>query len=276
MTTTKTASGLRLGCNTVLFAMVGLEEALQHLAWAGYDGAELAYITGMVEHVQPGQDTASYKEIRQKAADLGLGLYAIEVTPNAAERVEAACQIASELEIPIVAIGSGGKTGDEESFRQAVDLGRTLAAVAGRYGVRLALKPHVGAAVYNTETALKAWQEIGSEHLGLNFDPSHLVRAGEDVAEAARQFTAAGAVVHSHFRDCLTQQIGGPPGPPEEQVPGRGRVDIPAVLRALKEGGYDGVLNLEVIGAKSYPVSRAMGIAAETRGYLNRVLQEIG
>jgi sugar phosphate isomerase/epimerase len=267
-------SPFRLGCNTVLFAMVDLNEALQHLAWAGYDGAELAYIPAMVEHVQPDQAESYYNEIKQRATDLGLGLYALECTPNAPERVENACRIAAALGIPVVAIGSGGKTGDEDSFRQAVDLGRTLAAIAGKHGVRLALKPHVGAAVYNTETALKAWKEIGSESLGLNFDPSHLVRAGEDVAEAARAFTAAGAMVHSHFRDCLTTQIGGPPGPPEEQIPGRGRVDVVAVIRALKEGGYEGVIDLEVIGAKGYPLGRAMGIAAETRGYLNRVLQE--
>ena len=265
----------RLGCNTVLFAMTTLEDALQHLAWAGYDGAELSYIGAMVEHVQPDQPDAYYAEIKQRAADLNLGLYAIEVTPNAPERVENACRIAAALGIPVVAIGSGGKTGDEDSFRQAVDLGRTLAAIAGKHGVTLALKPHVGAAVYNTETALRAWREIGSQSLGLNFDPSHLVRAGEDVAEAARAFTAAGAVVHSHFRDCLTTQLGGPPGPPDEQVPGRGIVDIPAVLRALRDGGYKGVLDLEVIGAKAFPLSRAMGIAAETRGYLNRVLKEI-
>ena len=266
----------RVGCNTVLFAMVGLEDALQHLAWAGFDGAELSYIPGMVEHVQPDQPETYYAEIKRRASDLGLGLYAIECTPNAPERVENACRIAAELVIPVVAIGSGGKTGDEDSFRQAIDLGRTLAAIAGKHGITLALKPHVGAAVYNTETALRAWKEIDSQSLGLNFDPSHLVRAGEDVAQAAKAFTAAKAVVHSHFRDCLTTEIGGRPGPPEEQVPGRGRVDIPAVLKALRDGGYAGAIDLEVIGAKDYPLSRAMGIAAETRGYLNRVLQEIG
>jgi sugar phosphate isomerase/epimerase len=265
-----------IGCNSVLFSMVDLDSALQHIAWAGYDGAELAYIPGMVEHVQPGQGQTSTDRIKRLAADLGLSLYALEATPSTPERIEQACGIAADLGIPVVAIGSGGKTGDEASFRQAVELGAKLAAIAGRSGVKLALKPHVGAAVYNTETALQAWREIGSPHLGLNFDPSHLLRAGEDVAEAARQFTAAGAVVHSHFRDCLTEKLGGPPGPPEEQVPGRGRIDIPAVLRALRDGGYAGVLDLECIGAKAYPLSRAMGIAAEARGYLRRCQQEVG
>jgi sugar phosphate isomerase/epimerase len=262
----------RLSCNTVLFAMVGVEEALQHLAWAGYEAAELPYIASMAEHVQPGAESSS--RIRRLAGDLGLALCAIEVTPNDPARVEAALQAASDLEIPVVAIGSGGKTGDEESYQQSVALGVRLAETAGRYGVKLAMKPHVGAAVYNTETALRAWREIGSPHLGLNFDPSHLHRAGEDVAEAARAFGQAGAIAHSHFRDCPTRTERGP-GTPEQQVCGRGEVDVPGVLRALASAGYQGPLSLEVIGAKQYPLSRAMGVAAENRGYLHRCLQEM-
>ena len=46
--------------------------------------------------------------------------------------------------------------------------------------------------------------------------------------------------------------------------------------RALQQAGYAGPLNLEVIGAGRYELSRAMGIAAESRGYLHRCLQEIG
>ena len=48
-----------------------------------------------------------------------------------------------------------------------------------------------------------------------------------------------------------------------------------ATLRALKNTGYAGPLNLEVIGAASYDLSRQMGIAAESRGYLHRCLQEL-
>ena len=264
-------SRFKLSCNTVLFGMTDVEEALRHLAWAGYDAAELPYIASMAEHVHPGDGSAL--RTRSLAQALGLTLAAIEVTPNDPARVEAALQAASELEIPVVAIGSGGKTGDEESYKQSVALGARLAEMAGRYAVKLALKPHVGAAVYNTETALKAWREIGSPHLGLNFDPSHLHRADEDVVQAARTFGQAGAIFHSHFRDCPSRTERGP-GTPEQQVAGRGEVDIPGTLRALADSGYQGVLSLEVIGAKQYPLSRAATIAAENRGYLNRCLQE--
>jgi sugar phosphate isomerase/epimerase len=264
----------RLGCNTVLFGMTDLADALQHIAWAGYDGAELAALPQMADHLQTGQGAGYARDLRQRAADLGLGLYAVEAATADPARLEAVLQTASALEIPIVAVGSGGKTGDEASFREAVESGGRLAEMAGRYGVTLALKPHVGAAVYNTETALRAWRQIGSPHLGLNFDPSHLHRADEDVAAAARAFAGAGALVHSHFRDCPSRTERGP-GTPEQQVPGRGEVDIPGVLRALQESGYSGVLDLEVIGARVYPLSRAMGVAAETRGYLNRCGQDL-
>jgi sugar phosphate isomerase/epimerase len=59
-------------------------------------------------------------------------------------------------------------------------------------------------------------------------------------------------------------------------VPGRGALDLPGILRSLKETDYSGPVNLEIIGAKEYPLSRAMGLAAEARGYLHRCLQEIG
>lgn len=267
---------IRLGCNTVLFGMADVDTALQHIAWAGYDGAELAALPAMADHLPSGQGaagTAEAKRIRSVAADLGLDLFAVEAATADPARLEAVLQAAAEIGIPVVAIGSGGKTGDAESFRQAVSLGGQLAEMAGRYGVKLAMKPHVGAAVYNTETALEAWRQINSPHLGLNFDPSHLHRAGEDVVSAAQQLGAAGAIVHSHFRDCASreQRV----GPPETQIPGRGEVDVPGALRALAQAGYRGALDLEVIGAKQYPLSRAMGVAAETSGYLHRCLQEL-
>jgi sugar phosphate isomerase/epimerase len=180
--------------------------------------------------------------------------------------------LAGELGVPIVNIGSGGKTGDEQSIVQAIEHIGALARLAGQHGLRLAVKPHVGQAIYNGATALRLMDEVREPALGLNFDPSHLYRADEQPQEIAARWGAH--IVTSHFRDCLSreQRV----GPPETQIPGRGTVDIPATLRALKGAGFGGPLNLEVIGAGAYELSRAMGIAAESRGYLRRCLQELG
>jgi sugar phosphate isomerase/epimerase len=52
-------------------------------------------------------------------------------------------------------------------------------------------------------------------------------------------------------------------------------IDFPKTLRALKDVGYDKDVNLVIIGAFTYPLSRQMGIAGEARGFLNRCLQEL-
>ena len=61
----------------------------------------------------------------------------------------------------------------------------------------------------------------------------------------------------------------------EQQIPGRGGIDFPKILRALKDVGYDRAVDLVMVGAVTYPLSRQMGIAAEARGYLNWCLQEL-
>lgn len=263
---------MRLGCNTVLFGATDLPTALEHVAWAGYQFVELAAIKGMCEHVQPDQGPEHAREVRELLAQHGLEATAMEAATTDRARLERLFVLAGELSISVVNIGSGGKTGDEESTRQAIEHVGDLARLAGEHGVRLAVKPHVGQAIYDGATALRLMDEVREPALGLNFDPSHLFRANEEPPEVARRW--AGKIITSHFRDCASreQRV----GPPETQIPGRGIVDLPATLRALAETGYDGPLNLEVIGAGGYELSRAMGVAAESRGYLNRCLQELG
>src|SRR5262245_23732902 len=263
---------MRLGCNTVLFGGADLATALTHLAWAGYRYVELAAIKGMCEHLRVDAGPAHVGEVRRLLADHGLEATAIEAATTDPARLEQILALAAELGVPIVHIGSGGVSGDEESARQAIAHIGELARLAGRYGVRLAVKPHVGQAIYNGATALRLIDEVRESALGLNFDPSHLFRANEEPQEVARRWGKH--IVTSHFRDCASREQ--KVGPPDTQVPGRGIVVIPATLQALDEVGYAGPLNLEVIGAGNYPLSRAMGIAAESRGYLHRCLQEIG
>ncbi len=269
--------GWQLGCNTVLFGGFDLDTALQHIAWAGYDGAELAAIPGMAEHAVPGRGPEHAAELREKASRYGLSLLAMEAATNLAQpenraRLVAAFDLAREAGIPVVTTGSSGKARDEESLQQAIGWIRELAAAAGERGVRYAVKPHVGSAVYNTETALRLVEAVDHPALGLNYDPTHLIREGDDPVEAARRLGPH--IIHVHIRDVGSRDPR--MGPPEVQIAGRGILDLPAILRTLWEVGYRGALDLEIIGAVKYELGRCMGIAAESRGYFHRCLQEIG
>jgi sugar phosphate isomerase/epimerase len=261
---------LKLGCNTVLFNQLDLFGALQHISWAGYDGAELAFLGNMAQHIQANTDESYIDEVKSTARKHGLELFAIEAS-GTKEEMAKIFEVASKLGIPIIAIGSGGKSGDPEETEKAFKYIQELAEVANTWGITLAVKPHVGACVYNTETALQFLNKMDSPSIGINFDPSHLHRAGDHTPSAALDL--GDRIVHSHFRDCPHRAQS--PGLPEQQIPGRGEIDIIGTLQALKEVGYDRVLDLEVIGAFTYPLSRQMGIASESRGYLHRCLQEL-
>jgi sugar phosphate isomerase/epimerase len=254
--------------NTVLFAGSDLRTALQHVAWAGYRYVELAAIQGMCEHVQIGEDANAVKTL---LAEFELQVTAMEAATTDRERLKGLFVTAREIGIPIVNIGSGGKTGDEDSTKAAIELVRDLARLAADSGVKLAVKPHVGQAIHDAATGLRLMNEVTEAALGLNFDPSHLFRANETPEEVAPRWGSK--IITSHFRDCPWRE--GSPGAPDQQIPGRGVVNIPATLKALKAAGYAGPLNLEVIGAANWPLSRQMGIAAESRGYLHRCLQEV-
>ncbi|HKC76441.1 MAG TPA: sugar phosphate isomerase/epimerase, partial [Chloroflexota bacterium] len=111
---------MQLGCNTVLFSTVDLATALTHIAWAGYQHVELAAVAGMCEHVSPAFDPAGVREVRRMLADQGLEATAMEAATTDRTRLEALFGLAGDLGVPIVNIGSGGVTGDEESARQAI------------------------------------------------------------------------------------------------------------------------------------------------------------
>jgi len=103
-------------------------------------------------------------------------------------------------------------------------------------------------------------------------DPSHVYRAGENPEEALPQVLSR--TRHVHIRDCKGR--GPSPGEPKDQACGRGHIDLYGYCRAMVEGGYDGPVCLEVIGATDYDLSHKAIIAAESYGYLNACLRRLG
>jgi sugar phosphate isomerase/epimerase len=263
---------MKLGANSVLFGGYDMETAFKHLALAGYDGIEISAIDGMSEHLVLDRWRETVPQIKRLARDYGLELLAMEQPSQDPTKMEQAFQAAVEAGIPIVNCGPGGKAGDEASLQQAIDsLGR-LSLMAERYGVTLCVKAHVGACVYNTPTTLRLMEAITSPAFGIDMDPSHIHRAGENPVEALAAVISR--VRHVHIRDCKGRQQG--PGKPEDQVNGRGDIDLVGYIRVLNEHGYTGPLDLEIIGAKAYSLVQCSMIAAEARGHMQACLQACG
>jgi sugar phosphate isomerase/epimerase len=263
---------VKLGANTVLFAGYDLETAMQHLSWAGYDGVELSAIKGMCEHLDLDAYQAQVPRIKELAERYQLELFAMEVASLDEERLLKAYGAAAALGIPVVNVGPGGKSNVEEDFVRQVALIRRLAYLAADHGVTLCAKAHVGGSIYNTPTTLRAMADITGRGFGVDMDPSHIFRAGENPVEALR--AVVGRVAHVHIRDCEALTQG--PGAPELQACGRGQIDLFGYVRVLHEAGLEVAADLEIIGAKEYELSRVAVIAAESRGYLNACLKACG
>lgn len=265
---------MKLGANSVLFGAYEMESAFKYLAMAGYDGIELSAIEGMSEHLVLDRWKLLAPDIKRFARDYNLELQAIEQPSQDPAIMETAFQAATELGIPIINCGPGGKSDDEVSFRQTVDSLGKLSLMAEKYGVTLCVKAHVGAAIHNTPSTLRLMQAIDSPAFGIDMDPSHIYRAGENPVEAIAAVISR--VKHVHIRDCKGRQQG--PGAPADQANGRGDIDLVGYIRTLHAHGYTGPVDLEIISTKAqnYSLEQCLTIAAETRGHVQACLQACG
>jgi len=279
---------MKLGCNSVIFSQLDLYGALQHIAWAGFSGAELCHQRGWGMHVELDTRKSYIDEVKWIAKKHGLELYAIHAGfegKTDAERIVLMTQVfdvASKIGIPVVSIRAFGKADDKEATKLEFKYLREINKRAEDRGVKLSVKPHQGASVYNTATALQMVNEIDSPSLGVGFDPLHLTRGGDDPAETVLKLGKK--IAHAQFHDCPTpltpEQIKKLKGPisqdsPEQQTPGRSDVNWVKILQNFKDVDYEGAMDVHIIGTATYPISRAMGRAAEARGYLHRCLQEL-
>ena len=263
---------IRLGVNSVLFSDFDFATACKHIKLAGYDGVEISAIKGMCEHLDLDNWKAQTSDLKQVVIDNGLQPLSMEEAALDRDRLLKAFEAGAEIGIPVINIGPGGKSDVEEDFERQTDLMIEMAEQAKPFGVTLCCKAHVGGSIYNTPTTLRAMEKIKSPAFGIDMDPSHIYRAGEDPAEALKAVLSR--VKHIHIRDCKGR--GPSPGPPPDQACGRGDIDLMAYCRVMVEGGYDGPVCLEVIGAGQMPLAEVSIIAAESYGYLNACLKALG
>jgi sugar phosphate isomerase/epimerase len=256
----------------VLFQAFDFRTACRHIAAAGYDGVEISAIKGMCEHLELEGWRRQAAELKSIVADCGLQFLSMEEAGLDEKRLTLAFEAGAEIGIPVVNIGSGGKSGVEEDFVRQTDLIAKMAERARAHGVTLCCKAHVGAAIHDTPTTLRAMDKITSAGFGVDMDPSHIHRAKEKPEEALPKVLHR--VRHIHIRDCLGD--GPSPGTPPLQACGRGNIDLFAYCKAMVDGRYSGPVCLEVIGAKDLPLPDVSIIAAESYGYLNACLKRLG
>ncbi|GLX70833.1 sugar phosphate isomerase/epimerase family protein [Paenibacillus glycanilyticus] len=264
---------IKLGVNSVLFKEFDFAVAAKHIAACGYDGVEIAAIEGMCEHLDLSRWKQQKSELQAIVQEAGLTFLSTEVASLKEERLLPAFEAAAEIGIPIVNVGPGGKLGVEEDLQASIETLARMAERAASFGITLCVKAHVGNAIHNTPTTLRAMEAIGSPAFGIDMDPSHIHRAGENAEKALPAVISR--VKHVHIRDCKGREQG--PGPIALQACGRGDIDLYGYCKAMVDGGYEGPVVVEVIGSSpEHTLAQVSIVAAESYGYLNAVLKQLG
>lgn len=262
---------IKLGVNSVLFKTVDFATAAKAIRKCGFDGVEISGIQGMCEHLNLATWKQDKLSLRAISEENELPFLSTEIASLDRDRLLTAFEACAEIGIPIVNVGPGGKSGDEESLKASLETIAARAEDAAQFGITLCCKAHVGSAVYNTPTTLQLMEAVQNPSFGIDMDPSHIFRAGENPAEALPAVISR--VKHVHIRDC--KGPGPNPGLPANQACGRGDIDLVGYFKAMVDVNYDGPVCLEVIGPDQ-DLQSATAIAAESYGYMNAILRSLG
>jgi len=256
---------MELGCSTILYGGFPLKQAVDSIAAIGFRSIELCSIPGMAEHVPPDGTDEDYGEVRTAINTAGLEIESIGAScnlldPAGRERFENLIGVASLLGAPAITTGSGGVADDEESFQHVINVLQELGDRGQGLGVRISIKPHVRAAIYNTPTALRAMEELDHPWVGLNVDASHLWRAGETPEETIPRLLPH--LFTARIRDTLSRDL--PIGPVETQIPGGGAMDLQAICDAFWKKKDLRFLVLEIVGTKGFAFEEVEKVATDS------------
>ena len=203
------------------------------------------------------------------------GVTAEQAAQNRKE-IEAAIKLAVKLGVGTVCTLAGFPAqGKNKAKTIAEDLPgamRPLLDLAGQHGVRLALENWFATNIQHLDHWRAVFDVLPDQHLGLNFDPSHLDWQGIDVTAAVYEFRDR--IFHVHAKDVAVEparlaRVGYQgEGWWRYVLPGYGRIRWGEFIGTLRRVGYDGVLSVEHEDA-AFPAEEGFAKAAR---YLNSLV----
>ena len=242
---------------------------------ASYSDANLEFaraegFTSMQLRLDPKKlDDAAIAAIKEKTSRAGIYVSSLandgnHIDPDPAKRerqIQATLgmiELAGKLGVPCIG-GQSGKIVGATLEKQVDEIVRVYTEkyfpACERHKVRILWEPWAGGA--NIATGPVGWEALfkalhDSPHVGLQFDPSHLVWQFMDPVQAARDF--ADRIYDVHLKDTeilwhVVRRAGIQPVNNARwwrfRVPGNGSVDWKGFFAVLAEAGYMGAMNIE-------------------------------
>ena len=249
----------------------------RNYAWEqDLDGMIAWALENDLEVVDLGQDADG---IAKTVVDAGLRIGTADMSvwhemmsPDAGVRREAvarnaeyvrACAAAGAVTFFVVMLPQDPSRSRAENFGYMIESYSELAPVFEDCGAYLAIEgwPGPGSLVCTPETYRAFIEQVGSPNMGVNYDPSHLLRMGIDPIRFLKEFI--GQVFHVHGKDCMIIdenlyqygnlqeatfaapfKYGGMNW--RYTIPGHGLSDWKIILSILKDSGYSGCVSIEL------------------------------
>ena len=213
----------------------------------------------------------SWKEIRKITDDHGLkticytmGVAQLE-SPDPAvraigiEQFKVRLETAHTLGSSRIMLNQGGKASGNPSATNRKwiieSLGEAL-PLANAAGIEVTIETHNGKEAPFKTSAHFSEAIAQVPDLRVCFDTGNSFSNGEDPLQG--YLNNKEHVSHMHFKDIRAGTLGNSKG---VCPPGTGLVDLPAIIKAMKENGYNGYINLEKGGPDGFEVyKKSMGI----------------
>jgi sugar phosphate isomerase/epimerase len=276
---------MNLGFVSAILPDLSLEEVLTFASETDYQCVEvMCWPVGKAERRYAGVthiDVADLSdlrasEIKSQVAESGVTISGLGYYPNplSADREEAQTYIdhlkkliegAPKLNLNVVNtfIGRDPAKSIEGNWSRFKEVWEPLIKHAEAHGVRIGIEncpmyfsdnewPSGKNLAYAPAIWRRMFEEIPSDHFGLNFDPSHFIWMQMDYVKAIREFGSK--FVHVHAKDARINLDGlhevGILGTPLQyhtpKLPGLGDVDWGKFFSALSESDYRGPVCVEV------------------------------
>lgn len=132
-----------------------------------------------------------------------------------------------------------------DSFTTAIP---STAKLAEEYGIKIAIHCHGGYMFGGSQDVLDYMLQIGGQQIGLNIDTAWCMQAAGKPVEWAKKY--AGRIYGVHYKDFVFDRA----GKWTDVVVGTGNLDLPAFVKELENGGFDGFSVIEYEADPDNPV----------------------
>lgn len=231
---------IRLAISTYLLDRLPIDERLARFAAMGYRRVEWICFGGKSPDLRE-WDAERFRALLQKHAMELVALYprpinihALEKLAESVEYIKIAIDRAEEL-------GCGRIVFPPLLPRKAYDYGKLadslneLAAYIAARPISICLENHHNWPLSTAEDYERLFEKVDAPQIAITLDTGHFTASGVDMPRFVERFRDR--IRHVHVKD----HIGA-----ESVALGRGRTDNAAVVRKLREIGYDGYATVEI------------------------------